>query len=744
MQKSNGKSEYIMYLGSYPPRECGIATFTQDLTNAFDKKFNPEVKSRIAALNDGPQAIYNYGARVVEQIAATELHEYVKLAKKINGREDIKILNIQHEFGLFGGEWGDYIIPFLQALEKPAVITFHSVISEPDEHLRGVVRDIARYSKALIVMNKLSGKTLVADYEIPKSKIAIIPHGIPQATFEPSDTMKEALGLTGKTVLSTFGLLSPNKGIEHAIRSLPKVIERFPNVVYLVLGETHPVVRRDDGETYRNFLVSEVNRLNLNNNVKFYNKYLTLEEIVSYLKATDIYIAPAIDVKQSVSGTLSYALGCGRPIIATASEYARYIINEKNGVLVRPKSNKSLTNAILRMLEDPKWMKSMCAESYEQSRHMIWPNVAASHMKLYKRFANLGEEEKKLPAVKLDHLLRLTDDLGIVHFARYSTPEKKYGYSLDDNARALIAASMQYAKNPEPEILGAINTYLGYMKYVSRSDGTFANIVSQKRERDKTKDEDVQGRAIWALGYILHKNILPEEARQKAELMFKKTFKIMCGLKSPRAIAFAMTGLYCHLKTKPNKNLMKILENLANAQVASYIEHSSPDWQWFEPQLTYSNAILPESLFYAYDLLKDKKYLRIADQSLRFLKGITFEKNHYSPIGQKGWYFKNKTRAYFDQQPEDTAHMVQAKIAAYNITGNERHFDDAYKAFQWFLGKNFLNQVIYDEVTGGCHDGLGKDGVNLNQGAESTISFLLARLAFENIKRSQSSLVQEA
>ncbi len=744
MQKSNGKSEYILYLGSFPPRECGIATFTQDLTTAFDKKFNPAVKSRIAALNDGPQAIYNYSSKVMEQIAATELHEYVRLAKKINSREDVKIINIQHEFGLFGGEWGDYIIPFLQAIEKPVVITFHSVIKEPDDHLKNVVKDIARYSQTLIVMNKLSEKTLITDYGVPKSKITIIPHGIPQATFEPSEITKETLGLTGKTVISTFGLLSPNKGVEYAIRALPKVIERFPNIVYLVLGETHPIVRKDDGEAYRNFLMSEVSRLGLMNNVKFYNKYLTLDEIINYLKATDIYIAPAVDLKQSVSGTLSYALGCGRPIISTASEYARYIINEKNGILVKPKNDKVFTNAILRMLEDPKWMKAMCAEAYERSRHMIWPNVAASHMKLYKKFANLGEDEKKLPALKLDHLLRLTDDLGIVHFASYSTPEKKYGYSLDDNARALIAAVMQYSKEPKPELLEYIKTYLKYMKFVSRKDGTFANIVSEEKIRDKTRDEDVQGRAIWALGYTLSKSVLPEDARKEAELMLKRSFSMLKTLQSPRAIAFAMIGLYCYLKTNPNKNLIRVFQKMADAQVATYEENSSADWQWFEPHLTYSNAALSESLFYAYSLLKNKKYLKVAEESLQFLRGITFEKNHYSPIGQKGWYFKHKTRAYFDQQPEDTAHMVQAKITAYNVTKTESHFDDAYKAFQWFLGKNFLNQVIYDEVTGGCHDGLGKDGVNLNQGAESTISYLLARLAFETIDKPQENLVQEA
>lgn len=737
------QSDYILYLASYPPRECGIATFTQDLSTAFDGKFNPAIKSRIAALNDEPQTIYNYGAKVVDQIVATELPQYVKLAKKINSQENIKIVNIQHEFGLFGGEWGDYIIPFLQSLEKPVVITFHSVLTDPDEYLKNVVCAIAEYSKSLIVMNKLSEKTLIKEYGVPRQKITIIPHGIPSTTFEPSDITKEKLGFGGKIVLSTFGMLSRNKGIEYAIRALPEVISRYPNVLYLVLGETHPVVRKYDGEEYRNFLETEVRRLKLESHVKFYNKYLTLDEIVTFLKATDIYLGPATEMKQSVSGTLSYALGCGRPVISTASEYAKYLINDKVGILVRPKSGRVFRDAILRMLEDPKWMRFLSAQAYEKSRHMIWPNVAASHMKLYKRFADLGEEEKKLPELKLDHLKRMTDNFGILHFAKYSTPIKHYGYNLDDNARALIAAVQSYAKNHSEEMLRLIKIYLDYFSYVLRTDGTFANIVSAKRVRDKTRDEDVQGRALWALGYVAAQNSLPKEVVDKASGLLKKTLRNASGLKSPRAIAFAMIGLYCFLKNNPQKSLVRLFKKFADAEVALYRTNAEPDWRWFEPHLTYSNAVIPESLFYAYDLFKNRSYLTVAEESLAFLKSITFFKKHYSPIGQKGWFFRNKTRSFFDQQPEDTAHMVQTKLTAYNTTGKPEHFEDAYKAFQWFLGMNFLNQVIYDEVTGGCHDGLGRDGMNLNQGAESTISYLLARLAFENIKRPQNSLVQE-
>lgn len=742
--KATNKSEYILYLASYPPRECGIATFTQDLATALDRQFNPAVKSRIAALNDEPQVIYNYGPKVVDQIAATELYEYVKLAKRINADESIKIVNIQHEFGLFGGKWGDYIIPFLQALEKPVVITLHSVMSHPDEYLRNVVRTIADYSRALIVMNKMSKYTLIREYGVSRQKVSVIPHGVPSTTFEPSEVSKGHLGLSGKVVLSTFGMLSKNKGVEYAIRALPDIVAKYPNVVYLVLGETHPIVRKSEGEEYRNFLTSEVRRLGLEEHVKFYNKYLTLDEIVTFLKATDVYISPSVDMKQSVSGTLSYALGCGRPIVSTSSEYAKYLINSNMGILVKPKSDVAIRNAIFQVLEDSQWVQYLSAQAYEKSRHMVWPNVAASYMKLYKRFVDFGEEEKKLPKLKLDHLIRLTDDFGVLHFAKYSTPDKNFGYSLDDNARALIAAALGYFANNEAEMLRCIHGYLNYLSFASRSDGTFTNIVSKEHKRDRTRDEDVQGRAIWALGFIASQNALPKNIVDKACILLKKSLRAAPRLKSPRATAFAMLGLYSFLKNNSQKAPLRLFKKFADAEVLLYRTYAESDWRWFEPHLTYSNAVLSEVMFLAYDLLENHIYLEVAEESLAFLKSITFFREHYSPIGQKGWFFRNKTRAFFDQQPEDTAHMVQAKLTAYNVTGKAEHFEDAYKAFQWFLGRNFLNQVIYDEVTGGCHDGLGKDGMNLNQGAESTISYLLARLSFENLKQPNTSLVQEA
>lgn len=734
---TNKKTNYVVHISSYPPRACGIATFTKDITSALDAKFNPAVKSRIVALNDNPTAIYNYAPKVAGEIYANEISNYVKLAREINENENIKLVNLQHEFGLYGGNWGDYIIPFLQVLEKPVITTFHTAVPDPEDDLKSIVQNVVEKSQAIVVMNALSKEILEKEYNIPSQKIRLIPHGIPQSAFESSEKYKTELGLEGKTVLTTFGLLSPNKGIQYAIRALPEVIKNFPNVLYVVVGATHPNVVKEKGEVYRNSLVAEVQKLGLENHVKFYNKYLDLDELTKYLKATDIYISPSIDEGQSVSGTLSYAMGFGRPVIATASSYAEYLVTPQTGALVPVKNSNAITKALLEILNDEKKIKWMSREAYERTRPMTWPNVATSYFNLYKEFAELETEDDKLPELKLDHLRRMTDNFGIFHFAKYSKPEKRYGYSLDDNARALVVAAKAYQTKPNLELDKLMSIYLNFIKFTQRPNGKFANIVSYQKVKDSTADEDVQGRAVWALGYVTKAKNLPDEIKSKAEKILLKTIDFLPKLTSPRAVAFAMTGLYFYLKENPKTSLLKTFTKLADSQVGQYNEFASEDWHWFEDQLTYSNSKLAESLFYAFDLTKNQTYLDVAKKTLKFLKQITFEKDHYMPIGQNGWYFRNKKRAYFDQQPEETSTMVETKAVAYKVTGDRQYLKDAYRVFNWFLGKNHLGQMVYDEATGGCYDGVGQYAINLNQGAESTISYLLARLALEETKEAR-------
>ena len=721
----------ILYLSTFPPRECGIATFTKDLTDTMDRKFNPRIKSKILAINNEDTDIYNYDGRVTHQITATNIETYITAANNINEDEDIKLVHVQHEFGIFGGEYGNNLIPFLQVIQKPVIITFHTVLPQPDISLQRTVQFLLGKARAVIVMNELSKKILEEEYNANKSEITVIPHGIPQVSFSSGDEEKQKLGLEGKIILSTFGMLNRGKGIEYAIRALPKLVKRFPNLLYLVIGATHPIVRRREGESYRNFLMNEVEKLGLKNNVKFYNKYIPLEEILHHLKATDIYLSPTLDQKQSVSGTLSYALGCGRPVISTASSYAQSIVTPGKGILVQPQDSKAITKALFSLLKDPKLRNQMAKNAYAETRHMTWPNVALAHLKLYQKHTDLSQKEK-LPPITLQHLKALTDSFGIIQFAKHTKPDRRSGYCIDDNARAMIVASMHWVHTRNKHALNLLQIYLRFTALVQKSDGMFVNFVASKdRIEDTEINEDAQGRTIWSLGYLISQRSLPAPIRRRAETIFRKAMPIIQKIKSPRAVAFAMIGIYFYNQTYPKSSHKNIFERLGHSQKRHFLETASKDWPWFEDYLTYSNSKLPESLFYAYLATGEKTYLDIAKKSLRFLIDITFDKEHFLPIGQNGWYFRNGKRAYFDQQPEDVSSMVQTLLVAYHVTKNKTYKKLALQAFYWFTGKNHLNQMVYDELTGGCYDGLGKYSLNINQGAESTISYLLARLSIE-------------
>jgi glycosyltransferase involved in cell wall biosynthesis len=731
------KTDNIVYLSTYPPRECGIATFTRDLVEAVQKKYNPALKPRILAINNDVTDIYTYDKQVISHITASNIDEYINLAKEINATDSIKIIHIQHEFGIFGGDWGNHLIPFFQVIEKPVVITFHTILPNPDRSLFRIVQFILQHAQAIIVMNRLSKDILKEQYAAADSQVFVIPHGIPYVASPNGSDEKKKLGIQNHLVLSTFGLLSKGKGIEYALRALPGVVKQVPDLLYLIIGITHPVVRNQEGEEYRNFLHSEVQRLGLKDHVRFYNKYLSLEEIINFLKATDIYVSPTLAQEQSVSGTLSYALGCGTPVVSTDSLYAKSIVTNGTGTLVPPKSPEAIQQALIDLCRDSKHLKEMRKTAFAETRHMTWPNVALGHFNLYQKYARIIDEHK-LPPIILDHIQRLTDTFGIIQFAKHTEPDRRYGYALDDNARALMVTA-RTLDVPGSQSLKLLKIYLNFMKFTQKAGGSFENLVNSSRKVIRHDfSDDAQGRALWALGYTLAQENLPEDIKKRITVMFKKTLPSVKKLKSPRAIAFSILGLYYYNQEHPTIQNRNLLQKLADLQIKQFQETSSKDWLWFEDSFTYSNSKLPESLFYAYMILKDKKYLRVAEKSLQFLIDITFEEGErFSPIGQNGWYLKDGKRAYFDQQPEDASSMVQTLLAAYEATKKEQYYQQASKAFQWFLGQNHLNQMVYDETTGGCYDGLGQHSLNMNQGAESTISYLLARLALEDYKETQ-------
>ncbi|MDD5626889.1 MAG: glycosyltransferase [Patescibacteria group bacterium] len=723
---------WILYVGTFPPRECGIATFTHDLANAIANKM-PSLKTKVLALNRGAINIYNYQKKVIFEINESNIQEYIDIAKKINSLKEVKLVCIQHEFGIFGGEWGSYLVPFLETLQKPIVVTLHSLLPHPDDHLKNIVQSIARYARCLIVMTPRAIKILRNDYNI-KSAIEIIPHGIPSVPFVPNLKPKIKLGYQDRIVLSSFGLVSEDKGYEYVIAALPKVVEKFPNLLYLIIGETHPVVRSLKGEEYRNSLEKNVQKLKLQHNVKFYNKYLTLQEIIQYLQATDVYVASNLNPYQITSGTLAYALGCGRAVISTPFLHARDVIqNENQGILVDFKNPQSFAKAILKILNNPDLKTKIEKEAYSSSRMMTWPNVALSYTKIFQQYSSLEQKSlKKLPQVSLKHFKKLSDNFGIIQFAQHATPDPNSGYSTDDVARGLIALCYHYRLFRKKNVLPLLKIYLNFIQHVQKNDGRFFNFVNHNQEIDlKHWSEDAHGRAVWALGTITATKSLPQTIRNKAKALFQKAIPPTKKLKYSRAIACALIGICKFHKIAPSLQNIKYIQRKANSLVALYRKNSNPSWQWFERKVSYSNGKLPAALLYAYLATKKQNYLQVAEKTLDFLCSITFENEIFSPIGQRGWYTLSGKRAYFDQQPEEAAEMVQALTLCYKITKQKKYLNQAINAFYWFLGKNLLNRMVYDESTGGCHDGLRESSVNLNQGAESTISYLLARLTLK-------------
>ncbi len=733
------KNSKIGFLSNFPPRECGIATFTQDLITSLNKRVNPKVKSRVIALNE-ESSLYNYDNRVIMQMNKDDIEDYINIAKRLNHSDNIKIICIQHEFGLFGGEYGNYIIPFLETIKKPVVVTFHSVLPSPDKSRKKVVKFIGEKSAAIIVMAEKAVEILNKDYEVPKNKIYVVHHGIPDTALQSSESFKKKLRLENKIILSTFGLLSKGKGIEYMIRALPALVNKYPNIIYLVIGETHPSIRKNEGEEYRNRLIQLVKELGLENNVKFYNKYLELNEIIEYLLATDIYVCTNLDANQIVSGTLSYALGCGKAVVSTPSVYAKEVLDKERGVLVKFKNPKSFSDAIIKILSDNEFKNKLENNAYSFGRSMTWQNVALNYFSIFNKIVKLREEiTEKYPKINFHHLKTLTNEFGCIQFSELSIPDKSSGYTVDDNSRALVVVSLHNNLFNSEESLGLAKIYLNFLEKSQDKKGIFKNVFKRIDEREDVYSEDAFGRAIWALGYTIDK-INNIEITEKAKELFESSFDNINELNSPRAKAYAMNGLYYFYKKYGDEKVKLKINEFATSLVDLYKKECSENWQWFEKYLTYSNSKLPEALFLAYDITKNKEYLEIAEKTFEFLSKLMFIDNQLSPIGQNGWYNRNGKRAFFDQQPIDAASIVQTCLIAYSITQNQKYYNNAVLAFNWFLGKNHLKQMLYNETTGGCYDGLGKESVNLNQGAESTISYLMARLMLEEIKREEIEL----
>jgi len=744
-EKSDGLPE-ILFITSYPPRECGIATYSQDLIKSLNHKFSNAFSIKVCALESG-ETNFPYPDEVKYILKTSLAAEYEKLAININNDNLINIVVIQHEFGFYARQEQAFL-EFLFQLSKPVVIVFHTVLPHPDQRLQSKIKSIAAVCRSIIVMTHTSADILMNDYDLPQQKIEVIAHGTHLVPHLSKRTLKQKYGFEGRKVLTTFGLLSSGKGIETTIEALPAIVKTSPDTVFLVIGKTHPEVVKNDGEEYREMLEQKVRDLNLQNHVRFVNKYLSLPELLEYLQLTDIYMFTTNDPNQAVSGTFAYAMSCACPIISTPIPHAKELLTEDTGIIFDFRNSHQLADAVIRILNDDQLRKNLSTNALQKIVSTAWENSAVAHAMLFGKIA--GDKinlQYNLPDINLDHMKQMTTSTGIIQFSKINQPDIDSGYTLDDNARALVAICMYYKSKGDKKSLYYIQKYLSFIKRCQQPNGDFINYIDEDQKfTDQNKSvnlDDANGRAVWALGYVMSLiGLLPAEIISEADRIIEKTLPRLDTMYSTRAMSFAIKGLYYYYSTiKSAKNLV-LLKTLANRLVQMYKHESGKKWDWFESYLTYANSILPEAMLYAWLLTGETIYKDIAISSFNFLLSQTFNENGIEVISNKNWLQKGQIPDCFGEQPIDVAYTIMTLSKFYDAIHDEDYHLKMETAFNWFLGNNRLHQIIYNPCTGGCYDGLEETHVNLNQGAESTVSYLMARLTMEMYLNKDKTLVK--
>ncbi|MFA5183531.1 MAG: glycosyltransferase [Syntrophales bacterium] len=727
----------LAFVGNYSPRICGIATFTTDLCESTAKLLSPRSHIFALAVNDTDQECA-YPRRVEFTLQKNQQRDYYEAANFINA-SNADLVCVQHEYGIYGGWDGVYILSLISSLSVPVVVVLHTVLKNPTPNQKKIVQEMAQRASQLVVMSELAITILQEIYAIPAEKIRMLFHGTPDFTSLDNGHYKKRFQVEGNQTLLTFGLLSPNKGIETVIKALPKIVREFPKLIYVVLGKTHPNVLKEYGEKYRAGLVALVDELGLQEHVIFDNRFVSLEELYAWLMAADIYITPYLNEAQIVSGTLSYAIGAGNAIISTPYWYAKELLAEDRGRLIDFGDSEALAGTLRDLLTDKGKLKSLRDKAYKYGRQMRWEKVAEKYLDIFKRTAATAAKRSlalkspilllREPPFDLKHLKRLTDDTGLIQHAKYIVPDRHTGYCLDDNSRALMLCAWAFFLLKSDDAKELISTYFSFTHFMQNSDGRFRNFIDYQRHfLDETGSDDAFGRALWALGYIIWRP--PRDAyRSLAYECFQKALPHVRGL-NLRGKALAMLGLTAYLRCyQGDESVTALLRECADYLLALYKEVATGDWRWFEEILCYDNGIMPMALFQTYAILREEKYLRVARETLEFLEKTTSQNGHLSIVGSSGWYKRGGERAPYDQQPIDAAAMVLAYQSAYRVTREKEYLKKMRWAFGWFLGENDMGMSLYDHETKGCADGLMPEGVSLNQGGESTVSFLTALLA---------------
>ena len=744
----------VSFVATYPPRQCGIATFTSDLANALAQQYGEGLGTsdmlEVVAL-ERPFGRFDYGREVRFVIREQHQKDYREAADHLN-LSQTGVVNIQHEFGIFGGEDGSFILHLLENLTKPVVTTLHTVLHEPSPNQARVLKSICARSSLVVVLSQKAVEFLTNIYEIPEEKIVMVAHGVPDVPFLDPIYFKEEFNAEGRRVILSYGLLSPNKGIEVAIKALASVVKEFPDVLYMVVGATHPEVKQRHGEEYRVSLEKMVKHLRLEDHVVFHNRFVSVEKLVAFLVAADICVTPYLSKDQIVSGVLAYAVGCGNAIISTPYWYAEELLGNGNGCLVPFQDVDAFAAQLRELLCNESKRQRLRKSTYKLGRQMTWKVVAGRYLETFGRAAQEYRklpvrpgirrsvtEQLAIPEVNLGPLWTMTDDTGVLQHASYTIPCRHSGYCTDDNARAAMVVLVNYKLFGDEGVLPLLRTYLSFLDYAfSTNAGIVQNFLSYERTWLKRPgSQDCQGRTLWALGLAVA-DAPTEPIMAFATERFRQLLPACLNLTAPRFRAYSALGCLAYLRRfAGDREVQDALRSLGQGVFSGFQRNSSEDWPWCEDTVTYANGRLPQALIASGQWLGVEAMWQQGVRSLDWLLSVQTDSTdgHISLIGNNGWLKRRGERARFAQQPVEIAGLIDACYEAYKATGEERWLSAVNRCFDWFLGENDLHQMVYDFSTGSCLDGLQASGVNYNQGAESIISWLMALHRMHEIAR---------
>jgi len=735
----------VAFVGNYLPRRCGIATFTTDLAEAMVGELGQRGDVFVVAMDDVPEG-YHYPPRVRFQVRAANQADYRLAAEYITANQ-ASVVILQHEFGIFGGPAGSHILRLLRELSVPIITTLHTILINPSDEQRQVMDELWRLSDRLAVMSHRAESMLQEIYNVPADRIAYIPHGIPDVPFVDPNFFKDQFQAEGRRVILTFGLLSPNKGIEHMIEAMPTVVRAFPDVLYIVLGATHPHLKQQYGEAYRTSLQRRVADLGIEENVRFVNRFVETRELIEYIGAADLYVTPYLNKEQITSGTLAYAAGAGKAVISTPYWHAEELLADERGILVPFRDPVALAEAIVYLFSNDTERNQMRKRAYTFCRDMVWKQVARSYLLLadnliqeraerprpFRRHRKRVARAEELPEVDLRHFLNLIDGTGILRYAQYTTPDRRYGYCTDDHARALVIAGLYAQLYQTAELDRVAQLCLAFLNHAyDRDREMFRTVLSyDRRWQEAEQNEDSHGRALWGLGVMAaHTNNL--NLRAMSVKLFQKSVTLLDRFHSPRALAYGLLGVQSYLERfGGDAAARRLRQQAAEKLYAPFEKNATEQWPWCEPTVTYANAAIAHAMILAGTWIPNGPMREQGLRSLKWLVDIQWsDRGHFSFVGDQGWYPRDGEKARFDQKPIEAALMCCACAEAYRATDDEQWLALARRSLEWFLGRNDLETPVYDFSSGGCCDSLTPKGPNSNQGAEATLAWLIGLLSF--------------